>query len=275
MRAAEKAIDGETACYVAENPKRFRLYEVTSHRDREQFRFPAEFAYLTPPPELLSEPIPKFTGKCTLGFLLNTAGYEPLDISLGDLSLAVGVGSSLIRDVLKSMKHRHWIEVIKVDTMPDSGAEMFSEWPRSGGCRKKLTHIRRGDESLLRIKVIRRPGEFWFGMPHSEYVRTVREWVDGGQTGTAIVKPARAATFKVVNYRDYLQSPEWQARRRQAIYRAGRRCQLCNASNVVLDTHHRTYERIGREYDTDLIVLCRNCHTIFHENGKVAKPPMT
>ena len=51
----------------------------------------------------------------------------------------------------------------------------------------------------------------------------------------------------------------------------GVRCQVCNTDKSILDTHHRTYERLGRELDGDLIVLCRDCHRIFHENGKLAR----
>lgn len=71
-------------------------------------------------------------------------------------------------------------------------------------------------------------------------------------------------------YREYLQTDEWQERRRQAMKRARFRCQLCNADKVRLNTHHRTYERRGYEDDKDLIVLCENCHSIFHKNGSLA-----
>jgi hypothetical protein len=53
--------------------------------------------------------------------------------------------------------------------------------------------------------------------------------------------------------------------------KAGFRCQVCNAYGVQLNVHHRTYERRGAEWDTDLIVLCHDCHEIFHTNGKLAK----
>lgn len=64
-------------------------------------------------------------------------------------------------------------------------------------------------------------------------------------------------------YREYLQSPEWQVRRQWALARAGYRCQVCNGQGV-LDCHHRTYERVGREHPEDVTVLCRRCHQLFH-----------
>lgn len=71
-------------------------------------------------------------------------------------------------------------------------------------------------------------------------------------------------------YREYLQTPEWQEKRKSAMKRAGFRCQVCNAYGVRLNVHHRTYERRGYENNHDLIVLCANCHQIFHDNGSLA-----
>jgi 5-methylcytosine-specific restriction endonuclease McrA len=65
-------------------------------------------------------------------------------------------------------------------------------------------------------------------------------------------------------YREYLQTPEWQDRRRAALTRADRRCQVCNRSNRALHVHHRTYERRGAELETDLTVLCDQCHALYH-----------
>ena len=43
-----------------------------------------------------------------------------------------------------------------------------------------------------------------------------------------------------VDYRAYLQAPEWQQRRRFMLNRFGDRCQVCNGSQR-LQIHHRTY----------------------------------
>jgi hypothetical protein len=75
----------------------------------------------------------------------------------------------------------------------------------------------------------------------------------------------RLRALRSMPYRDYLQSPEWQATRRWHLKYAGFRCQLCNDADTTLDVHHRTYERRGHEYHKDLIVLCRGCHAKFHD----------
>jgi 5-methylcytosine-specific restriction endonuclease McrA len=68
-------------------------------------------------------------------------------------------------------------------------------------------------------------------------------------------------------YRDYIASLAWKNRADQARRRVGYRCQLCNRKGE-LHVHHRTYERLGREMDEDLIVLCATCHKHFHSLGR-------
>jgi hypothetical protein len=65
-------------------------------------------------------------------------------------------------------------------------------------------------------------------------------------------------------YADYLKTSHWWWARTVALRSAGYRCQLCN-SDESLNVHHRTYERRGEELPGDLTVLCRECHTAFHE----------
>lgn len=74
------------------------------------------------------------------------------------------------------------------------------------------------------------------------------------------------------DYRAYLATPEWWARRDERVRAAGGRCQVCY-SDRRLNCHHRTYERIGRELPEDLIVLCEACHSLFHRNGRLARVP--
>jgi hypothetical protein len=75
--------------------------------------------------------------------------------------------------------------------------------------------------------------------------------------------------LRAMPYKEYLQTPHWKRRREDKLRVAGRSCQLCNRSSVVLNVHHRTYERLGEELDGDLIVLCRACHSTFHEHRQL------
>lgn len=88
-------------------------------------------------------------------------------------------------------------------------------------------------------------------------------------------RPAKPHKSSKLNYYEYIISPEWQERSKQAKAKAGNRCQICNRSSrqVVLHTHHRTYERLGNEADSDLTVLCADCHKLYEDNKKLKKHP--
>ncbi len=62
------------------------------------------------------------------------------------------------------------------------------------------------------------------------------------------------------DYRGYLQSPAWKARRVEALIRAGYKCEKCGMIGVKLEIHHKTYANIGNERPEDLEVLCERCH---------------
>lgn len=69
---------------------------------------------------------------------------------------------------------------------------------------------------------------------------------------------------RTMPYEEYLLTPEWQEKRKQVLDHAKHRCQICNSSES-LNVHHRTYERRGNEDLADLTVLCKNCHSQFHD----------
>lgn len=65
-------------------------------------------------------------------------------------------------------------------------------------------------------------------------------------------------------YEQYLKTDRWAKVREQALARFDWRCATCH-SDEHLQVHHRTYERVGCEYLTDLTVLCRYCHRALHD----------
>jgi hypothetical protein len=75
---------------------------------------------------------------------------------------------------------------------------------------------------------------------------------------------------KYSEYKEYLESIEWKIKADYIKQERGFRCQMCNISGYVmpLHVHHNTYERLGHEKGSDLIVLCVDCHKIFHEHKK-------
>ena len=75
--------------------------------------------------------------------------------------------------------------------------------------------------------------------------------------------------FKYPNLRSYLASSAWGAKKQEKRERTRKkdlnRCQLCGESNILLDLHHRTYQRLGEERLEDLVWCCRSCHNVIHD----------
>lgn len=75
--------------------------------------------------------------------------------------------------------------------------------------------------------------------------------------------------IKLMDYHDFLKTPFWDGVRSYKLRNAKYCCELCGKKGV-LNVHHKTYENHGREFDrdiadSDLIVLCRECHEKFHD----------
>ena len=45
--------------------------------------------------------------------------------------------------------------------------------------------------------------------------------------------------------------------------RKDKACEACGYSRK-LQVHHKTYERLGKERNSDLVLLCRDCHESLH-----------
>ena len=65
-------------------------------------------------------------------------------------------------------------------------------------------------------------------------------------------------------YEQYITSPAWSARRFAYFQRHVYECRACGAGER-LHLHHVTYERMGNEYDDDLMPLCEPCHVAVHK----------
>jgi 5-methylcytosine-specific restriction endonuclease McrA len=81
---------------------------------------------------------------------------------------------------------------------------------------------------------------------------------------------ARSNELANMPYAEYLQSPEWQETRRLVRRRFRDRCAVCNSPDY-LQIHHRTYARRGEEDVEDLVALCSDCHSSFHESRKLVR----
>jgi len=76
-----------------------------------------------------------------------------------------------------------------------------------------------------------------------------------------------SAELAAMPYKDFLDTVYWSIVRDYVRYKGNYKCSLCYSSEN-LQVHHRHYKTRGKEYKdiTDcLILLCRNCHSKFHD----------
>lgn len=66
-------------------------------------------------------------------------------------------------------------------------------------------------------------------------------------------------------YLVYVASPEWTARKLAYYKTHPRKCRACGETRGIIHLHHKTYERLGSERDSDFTVLCEKCHKSVHE----------
>lgn len=76
--------------------------------------------------------------------------------------------------------------------------------------------------------------------------------------------------YRKMPYNKYLHTYHWEQLRELKLSEVDHRCQVCYNSKQ-LNVHHRTYERLGNEKLSDLTVLCKEWHEIFHTNGRLKK----
>lgn len=65
------------------------------------------------------------------------------------------------------------------------------------------------------------------------------------------------------SYESYMDSPDWQEKRRLVLRRDDRVCQGCGAARAT-DVHHLTYAHLGHEFLWELVAICRCCHERLH-----------
>jgi len=73
--------------------------------------------------------------------------------------------------------------------------------------------------------------------------------------------------LKSRKYKEYMESEDWlKTMRHKAFSLLGSECEICG-SREEIQIHHNNYNRVGVESPLrDLAVLCRKCHSKFHEH---------
>ncbi len=70
-------------------------------------------------------------------------------------------------------------------------------------------------------------------------------------------------------YADYLASDHWKLVRDKRLQMDNYRCWCCDKKAT--QVHHITYDRVGREPMSDVISVCKTCHSAIHQIEKTEK----
>lgn len=72
------------------------------------------------------------------------------------------------------------------------------------------------------------------------------------------------ASYILDNYGEYLKTHHWKQTRVNKLRDSDFKCQLCGVREEELHVHHNNYDNLFFEESSDLIVLCKDCHSKFH-----------
>ncbi len=71
-------------------------------------------------------------------------------------------------------------------------------------------------------------------------------------------------------YANYLLSKKWLDRKEKYYSTHSKKCYVCE-STIGIVLHHKSYKRLGREEDSDLVPLCKEHHDSVHAWAKRGK----
>jgi|SRR5579859_260162 len=141
--------------------------------------------------------------------------------------------------------------------MPIEGAEMQSEHPDFRKFTDKLVRLLEEHGELSELENLASIYLLVCGVGKGTTPAEQLYWI------TRVYDPERHRT---ISYKEFLKGPYWRILRKYILSVRGSRCALCGADDEHANVHHRSYEHHGREHEylDDLIVLCRDCHSKFH-----------
>lgn len=68
-----------------------------------------------------------------------------------------------------------------------------------------------------------------------------------------------------LNYKKYMRSKKWKARRKLKGESVNWTCEKCGDNTPPMFIHHKHYDTLGNESNSDLEALCKNCHEAKHK----------
>ncbi len=127
---------------------------------------------------------------------------------------------------------------------------------------KKLRNVLQDGIITTPIKVV----------SHSERRRTgsIKKYLPEVKEVKKVNKSSKKPFKKRLDYKSYIHSKRWKGRRTAYLIKMGRKCAVCSDKKN-LHIHHLSYENLGKEKDSDLVILCELHHDKFHEENGVKR----
>lgn len=145
--------------------------------------------------------------------------------------------------------------------------------PRQGMSSDYLEFIYTSSRRDLRFSHVlgqQTPSKQRGGMSMARKPRLRHDQTERREGGKTVVRNSRGHVVRTSHdlpnkeaHRKYIRSDEWAQRRAEFFARYPRRCYGCGSFEEI-HLHHRTYKRMGAEYDCDLVPLCSHCHHRVH-----------
>lgn len=70
------------------------------------------------------------------------------------------------------------------------------------------------------------------------------------------------------DYTEYLATEHWDIVRGKKLRSSMFRCSVCGDKEKEFHVHHNNYENLGNENLNYLVVLCKDCHSLFHNKAE-------
>ena len=170
-------------------------------------------------------------------------------------------------DAYKRFAPRTWHHLVK-DLVPDGWSTPGQVTRRRDGIINAAMWVL---ESLGLVEIVQidRNQNVWLPFRLSGFIAPTLEWHIYARFHQhfPFIEPPRPFC-----YQEYLTSEHWDEVRRRELRFARYACRLCGSKDN-LQVHHRSYENLGYERSSDVIVLCGDCHHKFHQESKLADDP--
>ena len=95
-------------------------------------------------------------------------------------------------------------------------------------------------------------------------ILVINDYENGDDLTPSCPDSQRLCELRSMEYREFLETPEWRQTRQWALGELGGYCMDTDCTELATQVHHETYERRGCEILNDLTIYCEDHHRMVH-----------